>query len=124
MGQDLYEASEAVQELFALAAETTGIDVKDPAFRGQRRRAQEDRKHPSGDHPGELGGGRISWGKRGSWPKALRDFSLGEYSALVYTGVLSAKDVFPLVKLRGELMAKACSSLWIRAAKALPVWLL
>jgi [acyl-carrier-protein] S-malonyltransferase len=34
MGQDLYEASEAVQELFTLAAETTGIDVKALLFEG------------------------------------------------------------------------------------------
>jgi [acyl-carrier-protein] S-malonyltransferase len=36
--------------------------------------------------------------------------SLGEFSALVASGVLDAIDAVELVNLRGELMAKACST--------------
>lgn len=34
--------------------------------------------------------------------------SLGEYSALVAGGYLNQKDLWPLLKLRGELMSQAC----------------
>jgi [acyl-carrier-protein] S-malonyltransferase len=48
---------------------------------------------------------------RGWEPSLCAGFSLGEYSALVVSGVLSIEAVFPLVKKRGELMAEAAEKL-------------
>jgi [acyl-carrier-protein] S-malonyltransferase len=44
--------------------------------------------------------------EQGWVPKACAGFSLGEYAALVCTGVISAEDCFRLVKARGEAMQK------------------
>lgn len=44
---------------------------------------------------------------KGIQPHFLAGHSLGEYSALVCSGVLTFEAAFKLVKLRGELMAKA-----------------
>ena len=44
---------------------------------------------------------------KGITPDYLAGHSLGEYSALVCSGVLTFEAAFKLVKLRGELMAKA-----------------
>jgi [acyl-carrier-protein] S-malonyltransferase len=110
MGQDLYEASEAVQELFTLAAETTGIDVKALLFEGSEEELKKTENTQVAITLVNLAVAEFL-GEKGIVAQGAAGFSLGEYSALVYTGVLSAKDVFPLVKLRGELMAKACESL-------------
>jgi [acyl-carrier-protein] S-malonyltransferase len=110
MGQDLYEASEAVQELFALATEITGIDVKTLLFEGSEEELKKTENTQVAITLVNLAVAEYL-GEKGIVAEGAAGFSLGEYSALVYTGVLSAKDVFPLVKLRGELMAKACSAL-------------
>jgi [acyl-carrier-protein] S-malonyltransferase len=44
--------------------------------------------------------------EQGWIPRACAGFSLGEYAALVCTGVISADDCFRLVKARGEAMQK------------------
>jgi [acyl-carrier-protein] S-malonyltransferase len=48
----------------------------------------------------------IFLGEQGWQPKACAGFSLGEYAALVCSGVISAYDCFVLVKARGEAMQK------------------
>jgi len=50
-------------------------------------------------------------GEQGYIPSACAGFSLGEYAALVFSGVISAADCFLLVKARGEAMQKTADSL-------------
>jgi [acyl-carrier-protein] S-malonyltransferase len=45
-------------------------------------------------------------GEQGYSPVACAGFSLGEYAALVFSGVLTAADCFRLIKARGEAMQK------------------
>jgi [acyl-carrier-protein] S-malonyltransferase len=49
--------------------------------------------------------------ERGITPDACAGFSLGEYAALCEAGVLKVADVFPIVRIRGELMEKAARGL-------------
>jgi [acyl-carrier-protein] S-malonyltransferase len=44
-------------------------------------------------------------------PEGFAGFSLGEYTALYEAGVLEVRDLFPIVKARGELMEKASRAL-------------
>ena len=44
--------------------------------------------------------------EKGWLPKACAGFSLGEYAALVITGIIGSEDCFRLVKARGEAMQK------------------
>ena len=49
--------------------------------------------------------------EKGYSPAACAGFSLGEYAALVCSGVISAEDCFRLVKVRGEAMQKSADRL-------------
>jgi [acyl-carrier-protein] S-malonyltransferase len=49
--------------------------------------------------------------EKGIEPDGFAGFSLGEYSALYGAGVISLEDLFPIVKVRGQLMEKAARAL-------------
>jgi [acyl-carrier-protein] S-malonyltransferase len=50
-------------------------------------------------------------GEKGYGPTACAGFSLGEYAALVSSGIISEVDCLHLVKARGEIMQKAADSI-------------
>lgn len=109
MGKDLYEASENVKDLFSTADKVTGRDLKALLFDG----TAEDLKKTENTqvaitlinlairrYLGDLG--ITSGGAAG--------FSLGEFSAMVDTGILTEEQVLPLVIERGEIMAKVAAT--------------
>ena len=49
----------------------------------------------------------ISAPEKGAKPDAVAGFSLGEYSALVAAGVLSAKDALKVIQIRADAMQDA-----------------
>jgi len=49
------------------------------------------------------------WQHWGIKPDAVTGFSLGQYPALVISGVISLSDMFMLVGKRGEMMTKECT---------------
>jgi [acyl-carrier-protein] S-malonyltransferase len=104
MGLDLLEkGGKAVKELFALASEVMGRDMA-----ALLRDADGDTlKRSDISQPAitlvNLAAAAFL-GERGIKPAACAGFSLGEYAALVTTGIISAEDCFRLVKLRGEAM--------------------
>lgn len=110
MARDLYDASGAVRDLFALAAETTKIDVKRLLFEGTEEELKETVNTQIAVTLANLASAAVL-AERGIAAQGTAGFSLGEYAALVEAGVLTAGQVFPLVKLRGEFMAKAVASL-------------
>ncbi len=110
MGKDLWEASAAVKELFQCAADTTGMDVKKLLFEGTEEELKQTDKTQVAVTLVNLSAG-IVLKERGIVPDGCAGFSLGEYAALVEAGVLTKEAVFPLVKLRGELMEKTARSL-------------
>ena len=110
MARDLFDESARVRDLFALAADTTGIDVRRLLFEGSDDELKETVNTQLSVTLANLSAAAVL-AERGIAADGAAGFSLGEYSALVETGVLKAAQVFPLVKLRGELMAKAAAAL-------------
>ena len=110
MAQDLYEASAQVRDLFALAADSTGIDVKRLLFEGTEEELKETVNTQVSVTLANLASATVL-SEKGIRAQGTAGFSLGEYAALVEAGVLTAAQVFPLVKLRGEVMARAAAAL-------------
>ncbi|MFW6362922.1 MAG: ACP S-malonyltransferase [Spirochaeta sp.] len=110
MGQDLYEKSPAVRELFAAAQEAVDFPVKETLFNG----SEEDLKRTDITQVAitlvNLSAAALLR-ENGIQPDAVAGFSLGEYAALVTAGVIQPEDVFPLVKARGEIMAEESAGL-------------
>jgi [acyl-carrier-protein] S-malonyltransferase len=59
-------------------------------------------------------------GEQGYTPSACAGFSLGEYAALVTSGIVDAADCLRLVKARGEAMQKASDRLREEGGDAAP----
>lgn len=110
MARDLFDASPAVRQLFALASDSTGIDVQRLLFEGTEEELKETVNTQVSVTLANLAAAAVLT-ERGILAEGAAGFSLGEYAALVEAGVLTASQVFPLVKLRGELMAKAAAAL-------------
>lgn len=110
MGQDLYQASAAVRELFEAAQQAVSFPVCDTLFSG----SDEDLKRTDITQVAvtliNLSAAAVLK-ERGVEPDAVAGFSLGEYAALVIAGVLKPEDIFPLVKVRGEIMAEESQAL-------------
>lgn len=105
MGKDLYENSSIAKEIFDKAEEILGFELKRICFEGP----EEDLKQTKVTQPAIFVHSYIVSTLLGEKIKAdmAAGHSLGEYSALVYAGVLSFEDALKIVKLRGELMQRA-----------------
>jgi [acyl-carrier-protein] S-malonyltransferase len=110
MARDLFDSCAAVRELFSLAADTTGIDVKRLLFEGTEEELKETVNTQVAVTLANLSSAAVL-AERGIHAQGAAGFSLGEFAALVETGVLTAAQIFPLVKRRGEFMASAAAAL-------------
>lgn len=110
MAKDLFESSSRVRELFDLAARTTSIDVQKLLFQGTEEDLKETVNTQVSVTLANLASAAVLE-EKGIIPAGCAGFSLGEYAALVQSGVLAPADVFPLVKLRGEAMARSAGAL-------------
>ncbi|MFZ5368278.1 MAG: ACP S-malonyltransferase [Spirochaetota bacterium] len=119
MALDLYQQSTAVQELFALASEAAGIDLK-----GLLEKASaEELKRTDISQPAislaNLAAASVLREEEIE-PIACAGFSLGEYAALATAGVLSYEDCFKLVTVRGRAMQKVADRLAATDAGSAP----
>lgn len=110
MGKDLYEASQKVKNLFELASDRTGIDVKKLLFEGTEEELKSTDKTQIAVTLINLSVAAVLE-ERGISSDGCAGFSLGEYSALTEAGVIAEEDVFPIVKVRGKIMEKVAKSL-------------
>jgi [acyl-carrier-protein] S-malonyltransferase len=103
MALDLWEASGAVKNLFTLASDIMGRDMRE-LLEGAD---EETLKRTDISQPvitlANLAAAAVL-GERGILPRGAAGFSLGEYAALTAAGVISAEACFRLVKFRGEAM--------------------
>jgi [acyl-carrier-protein] S-malonyltransferase len=106
MGQEIYHTYPKAREIFAMADSLYGSSLSDICFSG----SPDILKKTDIVQPALL---TVSSAicqvleANDIKPEYLAGHSLGEYSALVCSGVLTFESAFKLVKLRGQLMAKA-----------------
>ena len=109
MGQSLYDNSAAAREIFDCASEIVGYSVSDLCF-------QSDKEELSRTVNSQIAiftcsmAGLAALREHGVQIDACAGFSLGEYTALAASGVLSLEDAIRLVQRRGELMQQAADS--------------
>ena len=107
MGKDLYENFSEFRDIFDSASDYLEINLKDICFDGELSELSKTQNL----QPAIV---TISYGifklleKENIIPSAVAGFSLGEISALASLRVLSFTDALSLVKIRGEIMEKAC----------------
>ena len=106
MGLDLYNQSDVAKELFDSANSILGFKITEIMFNG----SAEDLKQTKVTQPAIFLHSVILAKILGDnfKPKMVAGHSLGEFSALVSTGVISFEDGLKLVSKRATAMQKAC----------------
>ena len=106
MGQDIYQELEESKEVFNSANKSLNYQLSDICFNGP----EEDLKKTEITQPAILTTCMALYEtlkQRGVSPQATAGLSLGEYCALVASGVLSFEDAVALVAKRGKFMQEA-----------------
>lgn len=105
MGKDLYENSEIAKQLFDKANNILGFDITKIMFEG----TDEELKQTKVTQPAVFLHSVIQAKTLENFaPDMVAGHSLGEFSALVASGVLSFEDGLKLVSQRALAMQKAC----------------
>ena len=114
MGLDLYEGSDSGRKVFEMVDEALGRPLSRIMFEG----SEDDLRETKNAQPGIMA---VSLACMEAMkeniaqefmpvPYLMAGHSLGEYTALAASGVLSVMDTALLVQERGELMQNACDS--------------
>jgi [acyl-carrier-protein] S-malonyltransferase len=107
MGWDLFDRSPAAGKIFEKADEVLGFELSEIIFNGPEERLTEtDVSQPA---ILTMSIAAVEAAREAGWDggAAAAGLSLGEYSALVFAGVLSFEDGVRLVRKRGEFMTEA-----------------
>ncbi|MDD4504687.1 MAG: ACP S-malonyltransferase [Clostridiaceae bacterium] len=106
MGKELAESYREARDIFDLASERLGIDMKKLCFEGD----EEELKKTENTQPSILTASIAMLEVlklKGIEPQVAAGLSLGEYSALVASKAISFVDAVALVKKRGKYMQEA-----------------
>lgn len=103
MGKDLYEEYEAVRNVYNKVQELTGVDIAKLSFEGPEETLNETKKTQLAILTMSLAILEILK-QNNIVPEILAGLSLGEYSALINSNVLSFEEGVKLVQKRGEYM--------------------
>jgi [acyl-carrier-protein] S-malonyltransferase len=107
MGKELYENFKVAKEIFEEADDALHFSIKKICFQGP----EEILRLTENTQPAILTTSIVSLkvlqAEKGINPELTAGHSLGEYSALVASGVLSFKDAVQIVRLRGKFMQEA-----------------
>ena len=105
MGKMLYNTNALAKDLFEQANDIAGFRISDIMFSG----TDEDLKKTNVTQPAVFLHAVIAYKTLvNPKPGMVAGHSLGEFSALVASGVLSFEDAFILVSIRAKAMQKAC----------------
>lgn len=106
MGEDLWQESAAVKELFRIASESSGVNLQQIIFDGTEEELKATDKTQIAVTLINVSAAAVMK-ENGIEPDGAAGFSLGEYAALHEAGVIRPEDLFPIVKARGVFMEKA-----------------
>ena len=110
MGQSLYEGSAAAREVFACASDVAGLDVAKLCFEG----TQEELSRTVNSQIAIFTHSMAAFAalrEAGVSFDACAGFSLGEYTALVASGIVSLEDGVKIVRKRGQVMQAAADAM-------------
>jgi [acyl-carrier-protein] S-malonyltransferase len=110
MALDFYDVSARVRELFVLASDVLGQDMKKLLSESDEQTLKRTEVAQPAVTLANLSSA-AALGERGIAPTAVAGHSLGEYAALAVAGVVTEGDCFMLVKARGEAMREAAEKL-------------
>jgi len=106
MGKDLYDNFEEARKIHKEASEALGYDIAEISFNGP----QEELNRTVRTQPALL---TVSFAafkvltSKGIIPSCVAGHSLGEYTAVVASGVISFKDAVKITEKRGQYMQEA-----------------
>ncbi len=106
MGKDLYDNFQEVREIYKEASDSLGYDVAGLSFNGP----QEELDRTFRTQPCLLTMSFSAFkvlSSKGVKPFCVAGHSLGEYSAVAASGVISFKEIVKLTETRGQYMQKA-----------------
>lgn len=106
MGRDIYESHESARQVLDDADKTLGFKLTDIIFNGP----EELLKQTANTQPALVAASLAMYEairEKGIKPDYVAGHSLGEYSALAVSGVISREDAIRTVRARGELMEQA-----------------
>lgn len=106
MGKDLAEAYPEAREVFEIGSEVLGLDLAGMCFLGPEERLMETENTQPAILAVSVSVARVL-AKHGIRPSCLAGLSLGEYSALVFSGSISLEAAFHIVRERGRYMQEA-----------------
>lgn len=106
MGKDLYNNYDVSKKIFEIANEALNMDLKKLCFEGPEQQLNETENTQPAIVTVTLSA-LEALKQNGIKADVVAGLSLGEYSALTYSGVFDIKDVIPLVKKRGKYMQEA-----------------
>ncbi len=105
MGRDIWEQSSEGKKFFERADELLGFQLSKVCFEGPEDELKQTRNTQPALFVHSLA---LTQFIKDEFVYAVAGHSLGEYTALVYAGAFSFEDGLRLVRLRAELMQRAC----------------
>ena len=103
MGKDIYEKYKCVQEVYKNVKKITGVDIAKITFNGPKDKLDKTQYTQLAVVTMNLGILKVIE-ENNIYAEISAGLSLGEYTALIYSGCLSFEDGIKLVYKRGELM--------------------
>ena len=107
MGKELHEAYPAARAVFEEASDAAGMDLAALCFHGSEEELRLTENTQPAIFAVSVAAFRVLEAETGIRPLCAAGHSLGEYSALVASGVLSAGDAARVLRSRGKYMQEA-----------------
>ena len=107
MGKDLYQNFTVAREVFEEGSDAIGLDLKKMSFEGPEDLLNLTANTQPAILTSSIAALEVLKSETGVDADCLAGHSLGEYSALVHSGVFSFTDAVKIVRRRGELMQEA-----------------